>query len=94
MYFVTTNSVKTINISTGAVINSNFITGLNGGPVAPCVAGSYLYVSNYSSNTIGKYNLSDGSVVNASWISITQPFAMCTDGTYLYVSSPGQNSVK
>ena len=61
------------------VVNAAGIYGM-------CAYGNFLYFQSGASS-VGKLNISDGTVV-LDWISdITEPDGMVTDGTYLYVSS-------
>ena len=96
MYLPTVNKVATINLSTGTIINSSFITppaGTNNS-VSVLIIGSYIYLTSYDAGVIRKYNLSDGSAVNTSWVSFGAGCTdMCTDGTYIYTASTAGNCV-
>ena len=55
--------------TTGAVINANFITGLNG-PVGMVLDGNnHLFVCNVSSDTVGEYDATTGAAINPTLIS-------------------------
>ena len=55
------NRIITFNQKTGALVNSSFITGING-PSYVDVAGKYLLVG-YGSGTVGQYDLSSGAFI-------------------------------
>ncbi len=77
------NKVGKFNADTGAVVDADLITGL-GGPWAIAIDGSTLYVSNFNSGKVGKYT-TDGTLVNASFITVSSPAGIGVWGSYLYV---------
>jgi hypothetical protein len=77
------NKVGKFNADTGAVVDANLITGL-GGPWAIAIDGSTLYVSLFNSGKVGKY-MTDGTVVNASFITVSSPAGIGVWGSYLFV---------
>jgi PEP-CTERM motif len=65
-------------------VNTSLITGLNG-PLGLAISGGDLFVGNYSSGTIGEYNL-NGTPVNASLITgLSNPNGMGISGGDLFV---------
>jgi WD40 repeat protein len=68
--FVSTNSgtVGLYNASTGAAINSSFITGLNS-PLGLAISGNNLFVANFGNGTVGEYNATTGAAINPSFIT-------------------------
>ena len=62
------NIVGEYNATTGAVINANFITGLNG-PVGLALSGNNLFVANFGGGTVGEYNATTGAAINANFIT-------------------------
>lgn len=75
--------VGKFDVSTGTAVNAALITGLSG-PWAIAVDGSTLYVSDFGGSKIGKY-ATDGTVVNASFITVNSPAGIGVWGPYLYV---------
>ena len=65
----TAGTVGEYNAVTGALINSDFVSGAYGG-FAVDNAGP-LFVADYD-DTIGRYNISNGSAVNARLVSLSQ----------------------
>jgi DNA-binding beta-propeller fold protein YncE len=53
----------------GAVLNANFITGLSGPYGLAADGKGSLYVVNYTTGTIGKYDATSGAAINATLIS-------------------------
>ena len=54
---------------------------------AMCAYGDFLYFHS-GNNSIGKLNLSDGSIVSLNWITgLDYPWGIVTDGTYLYITN-------
>src|SRR5437879_3772594 len=63
------NTIGEYNATTGATINSSFISsGLNR-PVGIALSGGSLFVTNVLGNTIGEYNATTGATINSSFIS-------------------------
>src|SRR5262249_42880589 len=61
--------VEQLDATTGAIINANFITGLNV-PVGLALDDSnHLFVTNAGNNTVGEYNATTGAPINATFIS-------------------------
>jgi hypothetical protein len=86
----TANSVGEYNATTGAAINANLITGLNG-PVGLVLSGNSLFVTNDAGSTVGKYDATTGAVINASFISGLNaggPPAVAISGNTLFVAGP------
>ncbi len=70
------NTIGEYNATTGATINANFITGLNG-PIGLALSGNNLFVACQFSNTVGEYNATTGAVVNANFITgLSDPCAL------------------
>jgi hypothetical protein len=82
-------AVGSYKATTGAVINSSLIAGLNG-PVGLAINSNsnppLLLVADSGDNEIGEYKL-DGTPINAAFISYKDPFYMFLSGTTLYVAS-------
>jgi sugar lactone lactonase YvrE len=83
-------AVKSFNAATGAVINSSLLT--TGGTRFLEVYNGNLYVGDYTTNTIGLYQL-DGTPINTSFISISNPGGITFSGTSLYVTTSGGNTI-
>jgi DNA-binding beta-propeller fold protein YncE len=80
--------------SSGALLNSSFITGLSQ-PVGVAIDSSgNIYVSNNGNNTIGKYSPT-GAVINASYITgLAAPRSLVFDSLgNLYVANIGNSAV-
>jgi hypothetical protein len=89
--FVTNGSTVRDYTITGSVINSSLITGLNVARGIAFDTSGNLYVSNQSTGVIGKYGISNGSVVssNPSFITISgvnDPTGVAVSGSSLYVA--------
>jgi hypothetical protein len=63
-----TGNVEEYNAITGAAINANFITRLNG-PAGLALSGNNLFVANDFSTTVGAYDASTGVAINPSFIT-------------------------
>jgi len=90
------SNVRTYNATTGALINSSFISGLNSPrPLALDGAGN-LFVGDYFGSTVGKYDATTGAAVNASLITgFPTPLGLAFDATgKLFVSSLGNPGVQ
>src|SRR5437773_10837931 len=61
------NTIGEYNATTGATINSSFISGLDL-PQGIALSGGNLFVANYNNNTIGEYNATTGATINNSFI--------------------------
>src|SRR5438034_9821006 len=68
------NTIGEYNATTGATINSSFISGLDF-PTGIALFGGNLFVANSGNNTIGEYNAATGAPINSSFISsgLNQP---------------------
>ena len=77
--------VATVNLSTGAIVNASFLTGLST-PAACLVIGSNLYVSQTGTGVITKYDLS-GNLISGWTCSAPGCSTMASDGTYIYCIS-------
>jgi hypothetical protein len=85
----TVGSVSQINAITGAVINGNFIRGLDF-PYGLALSGNNLYVADYGTQTVGQYNATTGAVIKASFITgLHGPTALAVSGNNLYVANEG-----
>jgi hypothetical protein len=96
-------SIGEYNASTGAVINANFITGLNQ-PEGITISGNDLFVVNnaddnnaagpLTNGSVGEYDVSTGTAINAALVTgLNQPAAVAVLGNDLFVTSyPGGKS--
>jgi hypothetical protein len=93
--------ISKIQMSNPSNINNNWITiGTNIYATDLAIIGNYLYVAYTDNNNtnpnngfIGQYNLSDGSVVNATFISgLYNPWGLLVNGNYLYVTNGSDKS--
>jgi hypothetical protein len=64
-----TNTIGEYNATTGATINSSFISSGLSSPVGIALSGGNLFVTNIGNNTIGEYNATTGATINSSFIS-------------------------
>src|SRR5439155_1443830 len=62
------NTIGEYNATTGAPINSSFISWLDF-PTGIALFGGNLFVANAGNNTIGEYNATTGATINSSCIS-------------------------
>ena len=86
------NTVGKYNATTGAVINANFITGLNYAPTALAVSGNILFVASgsYGTGTVGEYDATTGAVINANFITgLSSSDGLAFSGNNLFVASLG-----
>src|SRR5262249_16961232 len=63
------NTVFELDATTGAIINANFITGLNVPIGLALDDNNHLFVTNAGNNTVGEYNATAGAPINAAFIS-------------------------
>src|SRR4029077_583979 len=63
------NTIGEYNATTGATINSSFISSGLSSPVGIALFGGNLFVTNIGNNTIGEYNATTGATINSSFIS-------------------------
>jgi DNA-binding beta-propeller fold protein YncE len=95
LYVAQTNAniVSEYDAKTGAVINANFIMGLNA-PTAVAVKGNTLFVANFFGDTVGKYDATTGAAISPSFITgLNVPFGLALLGNTLFVGNAGDNSV-
>jgi hypothetical protein len=63
------NKVGEYDATTGAAVNSSFITGLNV-PLGIALDGNnHLFVTNAGNNTVGEYNATTGGAINPAFIN-------------------------
>lgn len=91
------SSVYKLDFS-GAIIWQTQTTPTNvmtGNPNGVTFSGNFMYVSQYSSSTIGQFNLTTGALVNASWAVLSTFIydVAIYNNTYLYVSIPSLGTV-
>ena len=73
------------DVTTGAPINANFITGLNW-PTTLALSGNTLFVASLGSTTVGEYNAITDAVINASFITgLPGPTELALSGNHLFV---------
>ena len=88
------NRVSTYRADTGAVINSNFITGVRGAS-ALTLAGNTLYVGAANDGTVGTYNASTGAAINASLISgVLTVSSLLVSGSDLFLGRTQNTTVR
>lgn len=78
------------------ISNTSFISGLSN-PHGLVISGSTLYVADYDNSTVGSYNFSNGTAINASLISSTNGLgsttALAISGNTLYVADYGHGTI-
>ena len=74
------------NASTGAAINSSFITGLSQ-PAELELSGNSLYVSDQGTGRVGLYNATTGTAINANFITFSGIYGLALSGNNLFVST-------
>jgi len=90
LYSASFGAVGVYNSSTGATINSSFITGLTNA-VSLAHAQSQLFVADEDQGTIGKYDALTGAAINATFISgLTGPSSIAVSGSRLIVACNDQ----
>ncbi len=81
------------NSSTGAAINSDFVTGVyyvDG----LAILGNNLFISNSDGGAVGEYNLSTGELINSRFISgLGHPAGLAVSGNTLFVADEGSGVV-
>src|ERR1700728_2419875 len=89
------NTVGEYNSTTGAAINSAFVSSGLVYPYCLAVSGNDLFVATDSDNTtVGEYNATTGSVINASFITgLSESDSFAISGNALYVSNFGSNQI-
>jgi WD40 repeat protein len=85
--------VSEYNLSTGKLINANFITGLTQ-PNALVLSGNDLLVAN-AGGSVGKYNATTGAAISQSFITGTDfvPVGLALSGDDLLVASSGSGTI-
>ena len=79
--------------TTGAVINANLMTALNG-PAGLALSGNNLFVSNFGSTTVGEYNATTGAAINANFITgLNGPAGLALSGNDLFVANQSGTTV-
>src|SRR6266576_3099159 len=89
------NTIGEYNATTGAPINSSFISsGLNNS-FNIAFSGGTLFVTNNGNNTVGEYNATTGAPINSSFISsgLDQPRGIVLSGGNLFVTNGGNDTV-
>lgn len=74
------------NATTGATINSQLVTGLNG-PYGVTHDSSAIYVSNIYTGIVSKYDLLTGAVINPSFLAVASPTGLLVNDGILYVAN-------
>ena len=70
-----------------------FIGGVDK-PYEIAINGDYIYVANFFGNTIGKYYLNDGTVVDADFITgLRRPSGIAINGDYIYVANSTNDTI-
>jgi WD40 repeat protein len=85
--------VSEYNLTTGKLINANFITGLTQ-PNALVLSGDDLLVAN-AGGSVGKYNATTGAAISQSFITGTNfvPVGLALSGNDLFVASSGSGTI-
>jgi hypothetical protein len=88
------NTIGEYNATTGATINSAFISsGLNA-PGTIELSGGNLFVANTGNNTIGEYNAATGATINSTLISgLNFPSDFALSGGNLFVTNAVTNTI-
>jgi hypothetical protein len=92
---VGTSNVGEYNATTGAVINANFITGLEL-PRGLAVSGNNLFVTNWGApySTVGEYDATTGAAMNANFATgLNTPGGLAVSGNDLFVADYGNSTV-
>jgi hypothetical protein len=90
---VNNNTVAEYNPTTGAAINSSFITGLNN-PLGMALSSNILFVVNFNTNTIGEYNASAGAAINNSLITgLNNHVGIALSGNNLFVTNNSSGTI-
>jgi len=63
------NTIGEYNATTGATINSSFISSGLSNPRGIVLSGGNLFVANRGNDTVGEYNATTGATINSSFIS-------------------------
>ena len=91
LYVANTNYIGLYDATTGAAINTNFISGLHYAQ-GMAVLGTNLFVANGDTLSIAEYNAFTGAVITTNFISWSfftgnQPYGLAFSGTNLLVAS-------
>jgi len=86
--------VGTYNATTGAAINSNFITGLTA-IVGAAVSSNILYLADFNNQIIRTFNATTGAVINNTFItdSLSGANSLFISGNTLYVSNFNNSTI-
>jgi hypothetical protein len=90
-----TGTVSQYNATTGALINPNFITGVNDAG-AILLSGNTLYVADASAfGPVGAYNATTGAAINTTLIKgLGAPAGLLVSGNTLYVANRDPSTVQ
>jgi WD40 repeat protein len=83
------NTIGEYNATTGATINSSFISSGLSFPFGIALSGGNLFVANVFNSTIGEYNATTGATINSSFISsgLNGPEGIALSGGNLFVAN-------
>ena len=79
-----------LTLLNGKVLDSPITVGTN--PTGLCFDGTYVYVTNYGSNSVSVINTSTHAVYKTITVG-GNPIDVCFDGTYVYVTNTGGSTV-
>jgi len=86
-------SISSYNAATGALINSNLISGL-ASPSDLAILGNHLFVANGNGTNVGEYDAISGAPINASFITgLSSPVGVAVSGNNIFVTSEGASKV-
>jgi len=82
-----TGTIGEYNATTGAAINSSFVSGLSESSYALALSGNDLFVVNQDSGVVGEYNATTGAAINASLVTDGyNTTGMAVSGNNLYLT--------
>jgi WD40 repeat protein len=85
--------VSTYNATTGAAINSNFITGIVE-PIGLALFGNTLFVADFGTGTVGTYDATTGASINRNFITgLFNTLGLAVLGNTLFVTDFGVGTV-
>src|SRR5437762_4459150 len=88
------NTIGEYNATTGATINSAFISSGLSGPQGIALSGGNLFVANFNNGTIGEYNATTGATINPAFISgLDFPEGIALSGGDLFVVNEFNNTI-
>src|SRR5438046_2008011 len=88
------NTIGEYNATTGATINSAFISSGLSGPQGIALSGGNLFVANFNNDTIGSYNISTVATINLSFAAgLSFPQGIAMSGGNLFVTNGGNNTI-